>query len=198
MHEDLLNENFQVLTSLVDENSRVLDLGCGRGKLLKHLQKTKHCTVQGIDVSQEEVIACIANSIPVLQLDLEEGLSFFKDNSFDFVIISQTMQQVARPDKLLREAIRVGKKVLVSVHNLAYWKSRLQIMFNGMMPNTKHLPYEWYNTPNIHLGTILDFHSMCAKEDFKIIDAVPGGSSSLKKLFKNVFAEFCVFTLETK
>ena len=198
MHKDLLEENFEIITSLITQQARVLDLGCGKGKLLKHLKKQRQCKIQGIDVNQQQVIDCIANAVPVLQLDLEEGLSFFKDKSFDFVIISQTMQQVHNPDKLLREALRVGKKVIVSVHNLAYWKSRLQITFKGMMPYTKHLPYDWYNTPNIHLGSIRDFYAMCRKEKFNITDAQPGGGEFLKKINKNFFSEFCVFTLENR
>ncbi len=197
MHKQLLDANFSIITSLIDKKSRVLDLGCGKGKLLKHLKLEKKCEVQGIDVSQQEVIDCIANAVPVLQLDLEEGMSFFQDKSFDFVVISQTMQQVHNPDKLIREALRVGKKVIVSVHNLAYWKSRLQITLKGMMPNTKHLPYEWYNTPNIHLGSIRDFYSMCEKEDFRITNVCPGGDHFLKSFNKNLFSEFSVFTLES-
>ncbi|EDM26618.1 methionine biosynthesis protein [Lentisphaera araneosa HTCC2155] len=197
MHKQLLDANFSIITSLIKEKSRVLDLGCGKGKLLKHLKLEKSCEVQGIDVSQQEVIDCIANAVPVLQLDLEEGMSFFQDKSFDFVVISQTMQQVHNPDKLIREALRVGKKVIVSVHNLAYWKSRLQITLKGMMPNTKHLPYEWYNTPNIHLGSIRDFYSMCEKESFRITHVYPGGDHFLKSFNKNLFSEFSVFTLES-
>ncbi|WDE99205.1 methionine biosynthesis protein MetW [Lentisphaera profundi] len=196
MHKQLQDANFSLITSLVESNTRVLDLGCGQGKLLKYLMVEKQCTAQGIDMSQQEVIDCIANAVPVLQLDLEEGMSFFKDKSFDFVIISQTMQQVHNPDKLIREAMRVGKKVIVSVHNLAYWKSRLQITLKGMMPNTKHLPYDWYNTPNIHLGSIRDFYSMCNKEDFRITNVSAGGGHVLKSMNKNFFSEFCVFTLE--
>ena len=147
MYKSLLEENFDIITSLISYESRVLDLGCGEGKLLKHLEEKRRCKIQGIDVNQQQVIDCIANAVPVLQLNLEEGLSFFKDNSFDFVVISQTMQQVNNPDKLIREAIRVGEKVIVSVHNLAYWKSRLQITFKGMMPNTKPVSYTHLTLP---------------------------------------------------
>lgn len=196
MHKALQDPNLEIIAELIQTGSRVLDLGCGQGKLLKHLKEVSQCSIQGIDVSQDEVISCISRGVPVLQLDLEEGLSYYKDQSFDYVVISQTMQQVAAPDKLIREALRVGKKALVSIHNLAYWKARFQISCKGRMPYTKHLPHEWYNTPNIHLGSIEDFRNMCKKEDFHISALSPGGSSALKNIIPNLFSEYCVFTLE--
>ena len=196
MHKSLNDANLDLIAGLITPKSRVLDLGCGQGKLLKHLKDISQCSIQGIDVSQDEVIACISRGVPVLQLDLEEGLSYYKDQSFDYIVISQTMQQVAAPHKLIREALRVGKKALVSIHNLAYWKSRFQISCKGRMPYTESLPHEWYNTPNIHLGSIKDFQNMCQKENFRITAQSPGGSSLFINLNHNLFSEFCVFTLE--
>ena len=131
MHNSLKDANLELIAGLITPQSRVLDLGCGQGKLLKHLKEVSQCSIQGIDVSQDEVISCISRGVPVLQLDLEEGLSYYKDQSFDYIVISQTMQQVAAPHKLIREALRVGKKALAKAPrtgkkvNYWYWHGQI-------------------------------------------------------------------------
>ena len=180
----------------IPENSRVLDLGCGDGFLLHALKETKNCSVQGIDLSQKSVMTCVSKGVPVIQNDLNSGLSYFGDKSFDYVILGQTFQQVSQPQELIREMIRVGGESFVSLFNIAYWKMRLQITFQGRMPYSSKLPYEWYNTPNIHLGSISDFQNMCDKEEFKVKKISTLSQGFLAQSFPNTFAELGVFILE--
>jgi len=197
---DIINikPDAHVIYDLITEGSRVLDLGCGDGKLLKLLRDNKQCKVQGIDCDQEQVIKCIANGIPVIQMNLDEGLAYFQDQSFDFVIMGLTFQQIEKPHILLKEMCRVSKNSLVSVFNLGFIKTRLQLIFQGHMPRTKRLPYEWYNTPNIHLGTQKDFKNMCELEKFKIasIQHISKYPNFWVKRFPNLLSEICIFSIQ--
>jgi methionine biosynthesis protein MetW len=194
---ECIKPDVQIIYNLVKPNSRVLDLGCGDGALLKLLQEKKNCKIQGIDRDQTEVMKCISNGVPVIQMNLEKGLSYFQDKSFDYVILGLTFQQIKDPHKLLKEMCRVGHHSLVSVFNLGYIKTRLQICFGGNMPINKRLPFEWYDTPNIHLGTANDFKRMCCKENFKItsVEHISQSPRFLLNALPNLFAEICIFTL---
>jgi methionine biosynthesis protein MetW len=140
----------------------VLDLGCGDGALLKYLWQARQAPGYGVEIDDDSVIACVANDVNVLQVNLEDGLSLFTDQSFDCVILSQTLQAVRHTERILREMLRVGKEAIVSFPNFGHWNSRLQIVM-GRMPVSETLPYEWYETPNFHLCTVTDFEDLCRR-----------------------------------
>jgi len=151
-----------VIASWVAEGARVLDLGCGDGELLRYLKDKRGASGYGVEIDVDRVIAGMKNGINVLQIDLEEGLYDFEDQSFDLVIISNALQTLHRTEKLLREMLRVGREAVVSFPNFAYWKHRVAIM-DGHMPVSDRLPFQWYDTPNVRFFTIVDFEALCAK-----------------------------------
>ncbi|WP_018412477.1 methionine biosynthesis protein MetW [Methyloversatilis thermotolerans] len=159
--------DYGVIAGWVSEGSRVLDLGCGDGSLLRHLERTRGATGYGVEIDIERVIACMKNGINVLQIDLEKGLYDFVDQSFDLVIISNALQTLHRTEKLLTEMLRVGREAVVSFPNFAFWKHRMAIM-DGHMPVSDRLPYQWYDTPNVRFFTIVDFESLCDKLGIRI------------------------------
>ena len=195
-----LRPEFQYIVDLVEPGSSVLDLGCGEGQLMKALQKQKRTRVQGIELSDTAVQACVEKGLFVFHGDLNEGLADFNDNSIDYVILTSTIQVIQRPDLLIMEAARVGKKCIVSVPNFGFWRVRFQLMFEGVMPKTSRLPYEWYDTPNIHLTTINDFRRFCREQGFTILsetDVVIGEEQCKRvKSLANFFADYGVFLLE--
>jgi methionine biosynthesis protein MetW len=146
----------------VSTGARVLDLGCGDGALLKYLWQARQAPGYGVEIEDDSVIACVANDVNVLQVNLEDGLSLFTDQSFDCVILSQTLQAVRHTERILREMLRVGREAIVSFPNFGHWSSRLQIAM-GRMPVSETLPYEWYETPNFHLCTLTDFEDLCRR-----------------------------------
>ncbi|MBF0182853.1 MAG: methionine biosynthesis protein MetW [Magnetococcales bacterium] len=162
-----------VIAKLVDEKSRVLDLGCGDGLLLEYLFHHKQVQGFGVEISHEGVHACIARGLPVYHGDIDQGLSDHQDDSFDYVILSQTLQAVRRPEFVLREMLRVGKRGIVSFPNFGYWRIRAHLAFRGRMPRTPLLPAKWYNTPNTHLCTILDFQDLCQNNSIRILRQIP-------------------------
>jgi len=187
------------IAGIIPPNCRILDLGCGDGSLLALLRKEKRVYGSGIEISQEKILDCVSAGVPVVQGNLNDGLEEFPDKSFDYVVLSQTLQAVDRPDRLLVEMMRVGRKAVVSIMNIGYFPSRLQIMFLGKMPVTEDLPHCWYDTPNIHLGTIRDFRSLCKEKNLNIVSEMPIGAVHghlLAKLMPNLFAPTCVFVIE--
>jgi homoserine O-acetyltransferase len=162
-------EDFDFIGSLVKENSKVLDLGCGNGELLDFLNKKKHVEVLGIERNFKSIMDCLENDVPVIQRDLDEsGIRDFKDGSFDYAIINRTIQEIRDPVALLNELLRVAKRAIVTFPNFGHWTTRGSLMLHGRMPKSKELPYEWYDTPNIRLLTVKDFHTLCDKEGLKI------------------------------
>jgi methionine biosynthesis protein MetW len=151
----------------VPQGARVLDLGCGDGALLRALWQQRGAPGYGVEIDDEKVLACVANDVNVLQVDLESGLSLFSDASFDCVILSLTLQAVHRTEAVLREMLRVGREAIVSFPNFGHWSARLQVM-QGRMPVSASLPYEWYETPNVHHCTITDFEDLCRRMDIRI------------------------------
>ena len=190
--------DLQIVSRLIEPDSRVLDLGCGDGKFLAHLQKSKNASVLGLELEQEKILQCIANGVPVIQRNLNSNLDFADDKSFDYVILSHTLQELDNPDRLLGEIVRVGKKAVVSFINFGYFPNRLQLLFTGRMPRNKSLPHEWYNTPNIHLGTLHDFRDLCSALNIKIVSETPIAARfpRLTSVWPNWFAVGCVFVLE--
>ena len=185
------------MSEMIPADCRVLDLGCGNGAFLKLLEHEKNVRGLGIEISQEKIIESIATGISVVHGDLNNKLDFADDYSFDYVVVSNTLQEVDRPDHLLEEVVRVGKKAVVSFINFANIKTRSQLFLKGKMPETKNLPHHWYNTPNIHLATIRDFRELCALLNIRIIKEIPLGSRGnlLAKTLPNLFAASCVFEI---
>lgn len=194
-----LRPDLLAINKIIPPNCRVLDLGCGNGVFLKLLEQEKNVRGLGIELSQEKIIESIATGISVVHGDLNNKLDFADDRSFDYVVVSNTLQEVDRPDHLLQEVVRVGKKAVVSFINFGNIKTRSQLFLKGKMPETKNLPHHWYNTPNIHLATIRDFRELCGLLNIKIIKEIPLGSSGnlLAKTLPNLFAANCVFEISS-
>lgn len=154
--------DFAAIAAWIPKGASVLDLGCGDGSLLRYLKETRRVRGYGVEISDMDIVSCIANGVNVIQNDLDSGLSDFEDNAFDFVILSQTLQATRHTEALIQEMLRVGREGIVSFPNFGYWKSRLDVML-GNMPVSRELPYQWYDTPNVHLCTLNDFDSFCQK-----------------------------------
>ncbi|MEI7457329.1 MAG: methionine biosynthesis protein MetW [Nitrosomonadales bacterium] len=154
--------DFAAIAAWIPKGASVLDLGCGDGSLLRYLKETRSVRGYGVEISDMDLVSCIANGVNVIQNDLDSGLSDFEDNTFDFVILSQTLQATRHTEALIQEMLRVGREGIVSFPNFGYWKSRLNVML-GNMPVSRELPYQWYDTPNVHLCTLNDFESFCRK-----------------------------------
>jgi len=152
----------------ITPGSRVLDLGCGQGELLSYLIYHKQVQGMGLDIDEENLLSCVEKGIPVIQRDINHLLPDVEDHSFDYVIISQTIQQLQRPDQLILESLRIGRFVILSFPNFGHYTIRLNLFFSGRMPKSKTLPYEWYNTPNIHLMTLRDFEDFCRHYQIRI------------------------------
>jgi methionine biosynthesis protein MetW len=191
-----------VILDLIPAGTKVLDLGCGDGSLLVKLVRQKGVTGRGIEISEEGVRACIAKGLTVMQGDIDKGLRDYPDNSFDYVVLNQTLQAVKKPDVVLSEILRVGKKGIVGFPNFAYWKMRFYLFTYGRMPKTEFLPFEWYDTPNIHFCSISDFTEYCAKNGVTIEKTVylstDRGGRVLRGVRPNLFAENAVYLLSAR
>jgi methionine biosynthesis protein MetW len=191
-----------IILDLVPRGSKVLDLGCGDGSLLEKLVRTKDARGCGIEISDEGVRACIEKGLAVMQGDIDLGLADWPDGSFDYVILNQTLQAVMKPDAVLAEMLRVGRKAVLGFPNFAYWKMRAYLLVMGRMPKTKFLPYEWYDTPNIHFCSVRDFDEYCAQSGLRverrIYLSVDRGGRVLQGILPNLFAETAVYLLTNR
>lgn len=192
--------NYKVIVQLVKENSKILDLGCGEGMLFKMLVDEKNAKGTGVEIDEKCVIKALQKGLSVIQGDLDEGLKQFPDKSFDYCILNQTLQSTNQPEYVVEEMLRVGKSCIVSFPNFAYWKVRFYLFFKGKMPKSKHLPFEWYNTPNIHLLTVNDFFEFCKKRNIKIDEALYLTRKKVRRGFlmrtiKNFFSEEAIFVI---
>ena len=160
--------DFAAIAEWIKPGSRVLDLGCGDGTLLKYLQQTRNVNGYGVEIDNSNVLACVKNGVHVIQSDLERGLADFDDGSFDFVVLSQTLQAMRNTERIVREMLRVGRAGIVTFPNFGYWKNRLNVL-RGRMPVSENLPFEWFNTPNIHLCTVADFERFCSERGIRIV-----------------------------
>jgi len=186
--------DFIKISEWVDSETKVLDLGCADGTLLKFLKQQKNINGYGIEIDPSNIEKGIKNKINIIQMNLEDGLSVFNDQFFDTVILSQTLQAMVNIDKIMDEMKRVGKNIIVSFPNFGFWKNRFQIL-NGKMPKSADLPHEWYNTPNIHLCTIKDFEDLCAKKGLAITNQLFLTDNHPIKSFSNLRGSLGIFQL---
>lgn len=199
--EETMRFDLQIISSLVEEKSRVLDLGCGQGDLLAHLQRAKQIEGHGIEKDEQKVIAAIEKGIPVLQGDIVEETQSYADAAFDYVILSQTLQQVYNPEKVIEEMLRIGKKGVVSFPCFNHISIKLQLLFTSKAPVTEELPFEWYNTPNIRVVTLRDFRIFCAKHKIYIHKELAisthhrATTGKIVKFLPDWFAKFGIFLI---
>lgn len=189
--------DLEIIAGLVTPGCRVLDLGCGDGMFLRQLKEEKKVSVLGVEIDQDSIVRCVGNGVPVIQGDLNDDLDYLPDDSFDLAILSHTLQETRRPDKLLSQIVRISKTAAVSVINFGHWRCRLQVAFKGKMPRSSQMPFQWYDTPNIHFCTLQDFRELCNDLGIKIIAEypVPGRYPRLTKRNPNLFAIGSVFVL---
>ena len=193
---------FKIIAKLIEKNTRVLDVGCGDGTLMEFLKDNNKIDIRGIEISKNNVQKCIGKGLTVIEGDAEKDLGQFPDGSFDFVILSQTLQAFLNPEKVISELLRVGKKAIVTIPNFGYWKVRLHLLTKGTMPITRTLPDEWYNTPNLHMCSIKDFFNFCDDRKINLYKSIALQnlkSSEITKsnlTLKNLSAVLGIFLIE--
>ena len=197
-----MKQEFQIISDLIEKNTRVLDVGCGDGTLMEYLKHNKEIDIRGIEISKDTVQKCLSKGLAVIEGDAEKDLLQFPDSSFDFVILSQTLQAFLSPEIVIKELLRVGKKAIVTIPNFGFWKVRLHLLFKGTMPITKNLPNEWYNTPNLHVCTIKDFYNFCENREIKLDKSLALQNERISSInefnlnVKNLSAELGIFLIE--
>ena len=193
---------FKIIAGLLEENTRILDVGCDDGTLMEFLKKNKNVDIRGIEISKKKVQVCISKGLTVLEGNAEFDLKQFPENSFDYVVLGQTLQAFINPEIVIKELLRVGKKAIVTIPNFGHWRVRLNLLTKGTMPVTKTLPNDWYNTPNIHMCTIKDFVKFSKTINFKIYKSLALMNKNVSNInnsnlsFKNLFAELGIFLIE--
>ncbi len=194
-----MRADLAIIADWIRPGTSILDMGCGDGTLLKFLRDNSHVHGIGLEIDPQKIETCILDRISVIQADLNDGLKqYFSENSFDVVVMSQTLQAMDRPDILVDEMLRVGKQGIITFPNMAYWKGRLQLGIGGFMPVTKSLPNQWFDTPNIHLCTLSDFEALCKEKGINIlertvVDHTHSKSTLLMRLFPNLFGEIAIY-----
>ena len=197
-----MKKEFRVIADLLPRNVRVLDVGCGDGSLMSLLIEKKNIEVRGLELEKENVQKCIYKGLPVIEGNAETELHQFPNGSFDYVVLSQTLQAFLNPELVLDELLRVGKKAIVTIPNFGYWKVRFHLLFKGTMPITKTLPDEWHNTPNLHMCTIKDFFHFVKSKDIKIFKSLALNNLNKSTInesnlgVKNLFADLGIFLIE--
>jgi methionine biosynthesis protein MetW len=197
-----MKNEFKVIANLIEKDTCVLDVGCADGTLMKFLKDNKNIDVRGLELSKNKVQECIAKGLTVIEGNAEKDLTQFPDKSFDYVVLSQTLQAFLNPELVINELLRVGNKAIVTIPNFGYWRVRLHLFIKGTMPITKALPDEWYNTPNLHMCTIKDFVHFIKTKNFKIFKSLALNDRNVSLInntnlgIKNLFAELGIFLIE--
>ena len=197
-----MKKEFQIISELIENNKRVLDVGCGDGTLMKHLKDNKNIDTRGLEISKNNVQLCISKSLSVIEGNAERDLQQFPDLSFDYAILSQTLQAFYNPEKVIDDLLRVANKAIVTIPNFGYWKVRLHLLLKGTMPITKNLPDELYNTPNLHMCTIKDFYNFCSKKNIELYKSIALNgkkTSQINKInlnIKNLYSELGIFLIQ--
>ena len=197
-----MKKEFQIISELIENNKRVLDVGCGDGTLMKHLKDNKNIDTRGLEISKNNVQLCISKSLSVIEGNAERDLQQFPDLSFDYAILSQTLQAFYNSEKVIDDLLRVANKAIVTIPNFGYWKVRLHLLLKGTMPITKNLPDEWYNTPNLHMCTIKDFYNFCSKKNIELYKSIALNgekTSQINKInlnIKNLYSELGIFLIQ--
>jgi methionine biosynthesis protein MetW len=197
-----MKNEFKVIADLIEKDTRVLDVGCADGILMKFLKDNKNVDIRGLELSKGKVQECIAKGLTVIEGNAEKDLKQFPEKSFDYVVLSQTLQAFLNPELVIDELLRVGKKAIVTIPNFGYWKVRLHLLTKGTMPITKTLPDEWYNTPNLHMCTIKDFVYFIRSRNFKIFKSLALNNQNVSLInntnlgVKNLFADLGIFLIE--
>jgi methionine biosynthesis protein MetW len=186
---------YRAILKWIRRGSSVLDLGCGDGALMALLVREKHVKAQGIEIDEQAIYQCVAKGLSVFHEDIDRGLSDYSDRSFDYVVLHQSFQQVKKPDIVLQEALRVGRKVIVGFPNFAHYQARFRMFFQGKTPVTPSLPYAWHDTPNLHFLSVLDFIGYCRKRKIRIEDSTFTGENGIIKIFPNLFALVAIFLI---
>ena len=197
-----MKNEFQVIAELIENDKKVLDVGCGDGILMNFLKKNQNTNIRGLEISKSKVQECIAKGLTVIEGNAEKDLKQFPDKSFDYVVLSQTLQAFLDPELVIKELLRVGKKAIVTIPNFGYWKVRLHLLLKGTMPITKRLPDEWYNTPNVHMCSIKDFFHFVKSKDIKIFKSLAVSNQNVSIIkdsnlpIKNLVADLGIFLIE--
>ena len=197
-----MKDEFKVISDLIEDNKKVLDVGCADGTLMQFLKENKNINVRGLEISKEKVQECIAKGLTVIEGNAEKDLKQFPDKSFDYVVLSQTLQAFLSPELVLDELLRVGKKAIVTIPNFGNWQVRLHLLFKGTMPITKSLPEQWHSTPNLHMCTIKDFVDFIKSKEIKMIKTLVLNNNNVSNITnnnlgtKNLFADLGIFLIE--
>ncbi len=185
--------DFAAIASWIPQGARVLDLGCGDGSLLAHLKDTRGVSGYGIENDDASIVKCIENGVNVVQVNLESGMREIADQSFDVVILSQTLQAMKRTEAVVAEMLRVGRDAIVTFPNFGYWKHRAQIALGGRMPVSEDLPYQWYDTPNVHLFTIADFEAFCAERNYHVLNRLVLNDAGKQVMMPNLLGTLALY-----
>ncbi len=197
-----MKKEFKIIAQLIKNNTRVLDVGCGDGTLMKYLKNEKNVDTRGLEISKNNVQYCISKGLSIIEGNAEKDLHQFPNLSFDYAVLSQTLQAFYNPEKVINDLLRVANKAIVTIPNFGYWKVRLHLLLKGTMPITKNLPNEWYNTPNLHMCTIKDFFNFCSKKNIELYKSIAlnGEKTSTINIVnlnvKNLFSELGIFLIQ--
>jgi len=197
-----MKKEFQIISDLIENNTRVLDVGCGDGTLMKYLKDKKNVDTRGLEISKDKVQICISKGLTVIEGNAEKDLKQFPDSSFNYAILSQTLQAFYNPERVIDDLLNVADKAIVTIPNFGFWKVRLDLLVKGTMPVTKNLPDEWYNTPNLHMCTLKDFFNFCSKKKIKLYKSIALHEKKTSKIsnfnlsLKNFSSELGIFLIE--
>jgi methionine biosynthesis protein MetW len=197
-----MKKEFQIISDLIENNTKVLDVGCGDGTLMKYLKDKKNVDTRGLEISKDKVQICVSKGLAVIEGNAEKDLKQFPNSSFDYAVLSQTLQAFYDPEKVIDDLLKVADKAIVTIPNFGFWKVRLDLLIKGTMPVTKNLPDEWYNTPNLHMCTLKDFFNFCSKKKIKLFKSLALHNEKTVEInsfnlnLKNLSSELGIFLLE--